>query len=183
MKLFRRDGIDQTTMEAIAEEADIAKGTLYNYFPIKEAIISEAISQSLNDQYDEWFAKLSEMPDTRSRLFFVFDELIKRVEERRDVFQKYFAYRLQSMTSLPKDWQGTGRNGLYPLGQAIIKLGQGQNEIRDDLPPDTLADLFEFVLMGVIRQYYTNPEKFEPHPAIERSVDLFMHGVIGKTET
>lgn len=40
MALIRAYGFEETTMEQIAEEADIAKGTLYNYFPAKEAIIS-----------------------------------------------------------------------------------------------------------------------------------------------
>ncbi len=39
MDLFIRQGFEAVTMEQIAEQADIAKGTLYNYFPIKEAIL------------------------------------------------------------------------------------------------------------------------------------------------
>ena len=41
LQLFRQNGLEATTMEQIAEVADIAKGTLYNYFPAKEAIIHE----------------------------------------------------------------------------------------------------------------------------------------------
>ncbi len=33
--LFQQKGFDDTAMEQIAEEVDIAKGTLYNYFPVK----------------------------------------------------------------------------------------------------------------------------------------------------
>lgn len=34
MNLFIQNGYEATTMEQIAEMADIAKGTLYNYFPV-----------------------------------------------------------------------------------------------------------------------------------------------------
>lgn len=37
MRLFERDGFKAVTMERIAAEADVAKGTLYNHFPTKEA--------------------------------------------------------------------------------------------------------------------------------------------------
>ena len=35
------------TMDQIAEEVDISKGTLYNYFPFKESIISEYWQKSV----------------------------------------------------------------------------------------------------------------------------------------
>ena len=46
MSLFKAHGFDVTTMERIAAEVDIAKGTLYNYFPVKEAIVSEYIRRT-----------------------------------------------------------------------------------------------------------------------------------------
>ena len=41
MYLFRKQGFDSTSMEQIADDVDISKATLYNYFPVKESIISE----------------------------------------------------------------------------------------------------------------------------------------------
>lgn len=37
--LFSRRGLDAATVEEVAEAADIGKGTIYNYFPTKEAIV------------------------------------------------------------------------------------------------------------------------------------------------
>lgn len=41
MDLFNRQGFDQTTVEQIAEVADVAKGTVFNYFPAKDAIVCQ----------------------------------------------------------------------------------------------------------------------------------------------
>ena len=38
-KLFRDKGFEQTTIDEIAEKADVAKGTFFNYFPRKEAVL------------------------------------------------------------------------------------------------------------------------------------------------
>src|SRR5712675_296074 len=38
-KLFRDKGFDETTIDEIAERADVAKGTFFNYFPRKEAVL------------------------------------------------------------------------------------------------------------------------------------------------
>src|SRR3546814_16733649 len=39
-RLFETHGYDVVAMEPIAAEADVAKATLYNYFPVKEALIA-----------------------------------------------------------------------------------------------------------------------------------------------
>jgi AcrR family transcriptional regulator len=39
IKLFSRHGIDEVTVDQIAEAADTGKGTIYNYFAAKEDIV------------------------------------------------------------------------------------------------------------------------------------------------
>jgi AcrR family transcriptional regulator len=38
-RMFEADGFDSVSMESIAVAADVAKGTLYKHFPVKEALI------------------------------------------------------------------------------------------------------------------------------------------------
>ena len=40
LELFRRDGYDATTVEAITGAADVGKGTFFNYFPTKEHVLA-----------------------------------------------------------------------------------------------------------------------------------------------
>lgn len=40
---FAEEGVEVTRLEQIAEEADIAKGTLYSHFPSKEALVKELL--------------------------------------------------------------------------------------------------------------------------------------------
>jgi len=46
-KLFRTDGYDATTTRDIAVDAEIAVGTLFNYFPTKEAIVGSLVEAAL----------------------------------------------------------------------------------------------------------------------------------------
>ena len=87
--LFQEQGIDATTMEQIAEEADVAKGTLYNYFPVKEAIISAYIQRSFTAQNEVRLAQLDELPDTRTRMVYIFTELIGGVQKQPELFLIY----------------------------------------------------------------------------------------------
>src|SRR5689334_25078067 len=39
MKLFKSRGFEETTVDDITEKADVAKGTFFNYFARKEAVL------------------------------------------------------------------------------------------------------------------------------------------------
>ena len=45
IRCWLADGYDATTVSAIAREAELAKGTLYLYFPAKQDILDEAINR------------------------------------------------------------------------------------------------------------------------------------------
>lgn len=49
LRVFGAKGFEQATMDAIAEEAKVAKGTIYLYYPSKQAIYDAAFQQSLNE--------------------------------------------------------------------------------------------------------------------------------------
>ena len=46
-QLFEIHGYDAVTMERIAVEADVAKATLYKYFPVKEALLAHQFRQEI----------------------------------------------------------------------------------------------------------------------------------------
>src|SRR6516162_7753533 len=46
-RLFARDGFDSTATRDLAREAGIAAGTLFNYFPTKEAVALSLAAEAL----------------------------------------------------------------------------------------------------------------------------------------
>jgi len=173
--LFKEQGFNITTMEQIAQEADIAKGTLYNYFPVKEAILSEYIQRAFREKNPARIMRLRKMADTRSRMILIISELIEGVQGQKEIFEKYLVYQLQKIVSLHKDERI--KSGIRLLATEIIELGQKSGEVRNDIPLDILIDLFEFVFIEVAKLFYTEPEKFKPRESIEQCVNLFMNGV------
>lgn len=175
IKLFKEQGLEETTMEQIAKEVDIAKGTLYNYFPVKEAIISEYIQRSFREKNSERILQMQEMPDTRSCMKLIISKLIEGIQEQKEIFEKFLVYRMQNMVSFHQD--ESVKSGIHLLITEIIELGQKSSEIRNDLPVYVLIDLFEFVFIEVVKQFYMEPEKFYADEVIDRCVDLFINGV------
>jgi AcrR family transcriptional regulator len=54
LRLFRTQGFDATTTRDIARAAEIAAGTLFNYFPTKDAIVSAMAEESLARAWEEF---------------------------------------------------------------------------------------------------------------------------------
>src|SRR5260221_13875291 len=57
-ELFAAKGYAETTIDEIAERADVAPRTFFRYFPAKEAVLF----QGADDQVDEAVAKLRARP-------------------------------------------------------------------------------------------------------------------------
>lgn len=174
MNLFKNQSVVGTTMEQIADEVDIAKGTLYNYFPVKEAIISEYIRRTFQEKSSVRIIQLRQMPDTRTRMIFILSELMEGIQSQKEIFEKYLTYQIQNMISLRRD--AVPKSGFEMLGIEIIELGQKSGEIRDDLPLEILKAFFDFVFVEVAQQFYVDPEKFNTPEVIEQCVNLFLNG-------
>ncbi|UNC92079.1 TetR/AcrR family transcriptional regulator [Candidatus Contubernalis alkaliaceticus] len=174
INLFKKQGIDVTTMEQIAEEVDIAKTTLYNYFSNKEAIISEFMQRSFKEKNFRRIMKFKDMPDTRSRMILIFEELIEGIQGHKEIFERYLVYRMQKVISFHQ--HEPDRSGFNLLRTEIIKMGQKDSEIRDDLPLHVLEELFEFAFIEAVKQFYIEPANFDGRQFIESCVDLFLNG-------
>jgi AcrR family transcriptional regulator len=174
LKLFQRDGYEPVTMEQIAAEADIAKGTLYNYYPVKEAIISDYIDRESLARNAERIERMHALPDTRTRLTVSLTELIEGIRQREEIFEKYFTYRIRQMLSLERNPNRAG--GVHSLEVEIIRLGKAAGEIRADLPESLLEQMYDFIFIQLAQQYYNNPPAFADGQAIRQSVELFLNG-------
>ncbi|MBB3108091.1 hypothetical protein FHS18_000119 [Paenibacillus phyllosphaerae] len=53
VRLFKERGFLSTTIQDIAEDCGIAKGSVYKYFPSKEDLFSEVFDQCHNDYFDQ----------------------------------------------------------------------------------------------------------------------------------
>lgn len=174
MRLFRHRGFDAVTMEQIAEAADIAKGTLYSHFPVKEAIVAAYLDQESLARNADRIVRMRRLPDTRTRLTASLAELVEAVRAQPEIFEKYFTYRTQQMISLRRESNRV--SGLRNLEGEIIRLGQEQGELRTDLPFELLEALFEFSFIIVAQRYYQAPGDFDAAGTIRQCVELFMNG-------
>jgi AcrR family transcriptional regulator len=181
MRLFREQGYDAVTMEQIANEVDIAKGTLYSHFAGKEAILDEFVRRSFEERSAERIAQVRALPDTRARMSAVLLDLISGIERNPELFERYFSYRIRKMLALRQEESGT--SGFNQLESEVIRLGQEEGDIRTDLPRSLLLALFEFTFVEIAQNYYSAPTSFDAQRITGQCIELFMFGAHRKEKS
>ena len=66
-KLFKENGIVDTTINSIVKELDVAKGLFYYYFKSKDDVI-DAISEKYNEAFNEMMKASMDRPGFDERL-------------------------------------------------------------------------------------------------------------------
>jgi AcrR family transcriptional regulator len=148
LDLFARKGFAETTVEDITNAADLGKGTFFNYFPSKEHILlafAEMQLGKLRAAADEARAK-----NEPTRVFLrslgarMTEEPIRNPSIIRILLQAFLSNTpvRESMMDL--------QARVIAIHTEIIRLGQQRGEIRDDLPPEVLANVFRQTVFGTL---------------------------------
>ena len=178
MDLFRKQGFYGTTLEQIAQEVDIAKKTLYNYFPEKEAIISayvQGFSRKEAFHLDEF---IRSYPDIRSRLLAIFEKSAQTYEADPEVWKVYTLYRLRNKFNFSKDEEL--RSGFEGILTKVIAHAQEEGNIRLDIPAKELAQHLEKYFFMTVLSMLNDLEGFSLSNSLARCVDIFLNGVTSR---
>lgn len=174
INLIETQGFDETTMEQIAKVADIAKGTLYNYYSCKEEILSAYIKQTFLKENHSRIKDIENLKSTRERLHYLFDKLLNGVKRHKEIFEKYLIYQMKEMVSFEKDKDK--KSGIESPIAMIIKSGQESGELRRDVPSEVISEFVLFVFIELVKSYYSDPEGFNQDIGIDKCISLFLNG-------
>lgn len=176
--LFQRQGFNNTTMEQIAIEADIARKTLYNHFPVKEAIVDEYVKGISQGLAQETFDTMQKLPDTRSRLLAALDKAYVWVEMNPEIAGICLGYRLKNMFYGSED--SCGETGTQSIMAEIIRQGQQVGEIRCDVSVKLIVEGINIFRGAIVMNWLKNPSSFELRKEIAKMVDLILYGAVDK---
>ena len=79
MKLFRQHGYENVTILQICRASDVTRNAFYYYFSSKEDLLSSYFD-NVPDFTETLLKKLKTLPNDLEKLWFIFEEHIKRIE-------------------------------------------------------------------------------------------------------
>ncbi|MFC5476224.1 TetR/AcrR family transcriptional regulator [Paraherbaspirillum soli] len=177
-RLFEAHGYDAVTMEQIAAEADVSKGTLYNHFPIKEALLAHLFHGELARDMPRLRAAIEAEPDFAGRMRCLLHASADWSESHRTYLPHYLRFRLANVDSGEADADAKRpRSGLDQVFEALIRAGQAAGELRSDLPSVQLAQMFHFLYLGALMRWLAVPDS-ELRAEFDAVLDVFLRGLI-----
>jgi len=175
MQLFREQGFDCTAMEQIASKADIAKATLYKYFPVKEAIIAGYWKVSVKQKDDLIPQLLASVPDTKGRLSAVFLSAAATFKSEPEFARIQFSYQFKEIGNAPSN--GQTRSGFEEFLEKLLKQGQELGDIRGDMPVTVMSGHLLFLFTSTCLFWFSDPEVFLLEERLNQTIDIFIEGV------
>jgi AcrR family transcriptional regulator len=150
-QLFQEKGYDDTTVEDITEAADVAKGTFFNYFEAKQAILDEIALWRIDLLGDHVLAADDVPQSTVARIKRLVNAMADEFSPERDLARQLFMARI----SAPIKHKSAHRLG--SLMHELVRQGQDGGEIRQDIDAGLVARL---LMTGVFHSFaHSHPFK------------------------
>lgn len=176
-RLFEAQGFDAVTMEQVAEAADVAKGTLYNHFPVKEALIAHRFRVDIAKGMVERAAALAAQPTFADRMRYLLRESAAWHSARKVYLPQYLRY-LSSQARFgaeAKTQQPVDQGGRQILA-AMFAAGQQSGEVDRRQSAAQLACSFESLLFAAMGSWLSDPS-VDLSTRFLDALDLILNGI------
>jgi TetR/AcrR family transcriptional regulator, cholesterol catabolism regulator len=174
VKLFREKGFEMTTVDDICERADVAKGTFFNYFPKKEAVLAYLFEKHWLESGAEIQAIMEADRPVRGKLQDIYALAAAAHEEDRGLS----AYVLQELSSRMFGPTEEHHARWHELFHRVLREGQARGEVRAEVDPEAAEAVLSGVFMASLFHWVCWPEKPQPlRQALRERLDLVFDGL------
>ncbi|WP_094607052.1 hypothetical protein SPSIL_029660 [Sporomusa silvacetica DSM 10669] len=173
-ELFNQQGFENTTMDQIAAKAVVARKTLYNYFPFKEAIADEYVRSIAKDTAQKTLETLSDLPDTKSRLIAAINKRYDWLELNPEICGIALMYRMKIMLQEPNHkFEPSGTQNLI---MDILHTSQEMGEINSDIPIERIFGFIDYMRTVMVLDWLKDNTLVNLREETVRLVDLVLYG-------
>jgi AcrR family transcriptional regulator len=180
-KLFHRYGYAKTSLEDIAREAKLGKGTIYYYFNSKEDIFFEVVREHTDKFYSKLNYEIGKCDSFADKFTAALKLPIKLMYEHAPIL-------LEAIKSLPPDYmhkldsyRQDNKRKMIDILQGVIDFGISQELLTPNIPVDKIIHIiFDWILLGDSNIFIKFPEEFlhKAEKDFENIVQIILYGII-----
>jgi AcrR family transcriptional regulator len=172
--LFREKGFESTTVDDITEKADVAKGTFFNYFHRKDAVLGFLSETRLLAVEENAGAILAEDRPLRDKLLDVFCGAASAYEEDRDL-ARYVLIELMARAFVPTEEVAMRWHQLFAR---LLAQGQEKGELRRGLDLMRAEGVLTCVYYGTLYEWVCcTPEPYAMVDEVRARLRLALEGI------
>lgn len=173
LALFRSQGYEQTTVDQITRRAGLAKGTFFNYFPTKDAILRHMGVREVGRLGAATLAG-SETSNV-GKLKRLLIALAASLERDHDLVCLIFRQGVSVSDLLAGD---AGGFSIQPTASLLIRQAQRAGEINPDLDPNVLAAALDALYLQQLVRWCESPDSYPLAERLTGVVDLLLVGIL-----
>lgn len=170
--LFERHGYPAVTMEQIAAHADVARGTLYNHFPVKEAVLAHWMHAQLASDLTPLMQRILSQSSFATRMATLLEASAHWWEGHRQYAVPYIRYRFQQTGQQVGERPSSDMIGVHAQ---LIAHAQSARELRSDVPAARLAHYLHYLYLCALMSWLEEEESALSE-GFGQMLDFFLQG-------
>lgn len=174
--LFMEKGYENTTIDMIAEQADIGRATFFNYYPAKADILHEIANGAVEHAkrvFDKEFSEGSgPVIDKIKRSFTRFARIVERNPE---YYQTVFLDVMRSQTGFV-DAESAVRPNLIDVLADHLAVEQKKGELDPSLDPGQLSEMLNGIYNYTILNCGMRNFSYSLVDRITKAAEIFVEG-------
>jgi AcrR family transcriptional regulator len=147
-ELFARQGFEATTVDSIVARSDVAKGTFFNYFPRKEALIEHLFERRLRAAVANATDLIGIGIPVRDKLLDLYSEAASGHEEDAPLTRSLLA--AEAARALGPSGEAKYAQQWRALVHELVRQGQRSGEIRAALEPARVSRVINAIYLAVL---------------------------------
>ncbi len=170
------------TLDRVAEEAGVAKGTLYLYFPSKDELVFTVLKDDITWLLGKTREALESDAPLLERMRQMVRDQFEFVSANRNIFLYYRARMGGSEHAARKDFQCRMREEyeqFIDLMTIYFEKSMTAGEIRS-LEPRKLARVFSGTVDSVLADYIIGSQETPIDEEVDFVIDVVLHGIVNK---
>ncbi|MBZ0170097.1 HTH-type transcriptional repressor KstR2 [Candidatus Methylomirabilis lanthanidiphila] len=181
LALFARQGIYDTTVEDITEAADVGKGTFYQHFPSKNAIIRHLLHEGFSDLLEQCRREARAASTAAERVQCLLRVQFQFFNKRRDLLILFHQVRgwLKLHTdegrSLQKEYERYIRFLASELGTSLDERQWSRATLRQ------MACAMAGLVTGYLSYLVISGVRQDDAGVLDIPIRIFLEGIVGDT--
>lgn len=173
--LFKRNGFQQTTATDIAKGAHVSRGTFFNYYPYKEAVLLDFGAELVDTLADQAERQLQNGVSPEQVLQEIFKQLAQFCSKDKDLFPP-LAYEVLN----PDPDRARTAYQALPLSKVIemcLRPLKEQGRLRDDLSLERMCNLIADTFLMVALRWSAYNSEGDLEQELRKSLAMMLDGV------
>lgn len=175
--VFSREGYAASSVEDVAAEAGIAKGTVYLYFKSKEELYLAALLRDIRALGAEARAEMERAPRLLNKIEAFLRVRLEYCRAHEDFLRIYLAEygSMYATTPIGRQIRRLQRDNMRHLA-ALIAAAVGRREIRPVAASALAAKLFD-IARGLVERQLLSWKEFQVQDEVAFATDLLWRGI------